>query len=138
MTQPWVAASPQNDLDEAFWRHCALRRLCFQRCDDCGAWRHLPRHACARCGSPRWSWRESSGRGRLFTWTVTHRPPHPSLAAAVPYVSAIVELEEGVRIVSTTDGVPAAALRVDLALALDWLALGDGTLLPIFRPRPEA
>ena len=87
-------------LNAEFYAHCARRELRFQRCD-CGLWRHPPRVLCAACGSERWHWALASGRGRVFTWTVTHQALHPAYADDVPYALLVVEMDEGVRMVST-------------------------------------
>lgn len=124
---------PETRLDEEFWSHCAAERLCFQVCASCGTWRHLPRTLCAACGSADWSWRESSGRGRLYSWTVTHQPSLPQFAADAPYVVAVIELEEGVRMVSHLRGVEPAALELDLPVALEFERVSDDMSLPMFR-----
>lgn len=129
------APRPQTDLDEAFWAHCAEGRLSFQRCTDCGSWRHMPRLMCPQCGSDAWSWQASSGIGRLFSWTRVHRAMHPAFAADAPYLVAIVELEEGVRLLSGLRGIPPEALRLDLPVEVVFEAQEEGGALPYFRPR---
>jgi len=129
------APRPANELEEEFWTHCAQGNLCFQRCDECGAWRHPPRHMCPRCGAIKWKWTESAGRGRLFSWTVTHRAMYPAFAGRVPYASVIVELEEGVRLVSAVRGLPLDALRLDLPVQVAFEPRADGSTVPVFQPR---
>lgn len=120
----------------AFYRHCSEGRLAFQRCDDCGAWRHLPRIMCARCGSTRWSWQESSGRGSLYSWTVTHQAMHPAFATEVPYVVGVIEMEEGVRLVARVRVRP-DELLLDLPVEVDFERLSEEISLPCFRRRAE-
>lgn len=127
------APQPENALDEAFWSHCARERLCFQVCTSCKTWRHMPRVYCARCGSDAWDWQPSSGRGRLYTWTITHQPTLPQFAADVPYVVAVIELEEGVRMVSHLRGVTPDELEIDLPVVLEFERLNDDVALPMFR-----
>jgi uncharacterized OB-fold protein len=124
---------PGDPLTEQFYLHCARGELCFQRCASCGAWRHLPRFLCARCGSAKWSWEQSSGRGKIFSWTVTHQALHPAFAADVPYAIAIVEMEEGVRLVSRVVGAGAAALALDLPVAVEFERVAEAVALPVFR-----
>ncbi len=124
-----------TDLAAEFYAHCARRELRFQRCEDCGTWRHPPRVLCGRCASERWQWALSSGRGRLFTWTVTHQPLVPAFAEAVPYVVAVVELEEGVRLVSGLRGIEAAELELDLPLEVGFEIASETIGLHYFRPR---
>jgi uncharacterized protein len=132
---PMQMPRPQHEtqLDEEFWGHCARERLCFQRCTRCETWRHLPRVMCAKCGSTEWEWRESSGRGRLYSWTVTHQAMLPPFAAEVPYVIAIVELEEGPRMVSRLRDVDPKMLRLELPLRVSFERLDENVALPFFR-----
>src|SRR5690348_13688323 len=104
---------PRGDgLNGEFYAHAARHELRFQRCDDCGAWRHMPRYACAACGSAKWDWALSSGRGKLYSWTVTHRSFHPGFNEDVPYAVAVVEMEEGVRMVSQVQELPLSEYRL--------------------------
>src|SRR5262245_3236217 len=80
-----------------FYAWAARGELRLQRCADCGTWRHPPRHRCASCGSVAATWERVTGRGKVFSWTITHQQLDP--AFAVPYAVVIVELEEGPRLV---------------------------------------
>ncbi len=124
---------PGDALTEQFYSHCARGELRFQRCTSCGMWRHLPRFLCARCGSSDWSWERSSGRGRIFSWTVTHQPMHPAFAAEVPYVTVIVEMDEGVRLVSRLRDLAGAELVLDLPVLVDFEPVTGAIALPYFR-----
>ncbi len=136
MSEARAQPLPQPEgLAAEFYAECARGRLCFQRCRACDAWRHLPRHRCARCGSPDWQWAPSSGRGRLHTWTVTHRAPYPPWAADVPYVVVVVELEEGVRLVSRLRDCPPERLLLDLPVEVVFEPVSETRALPTFRPR---
>jgi uncharacterized OB-fold protein len=126
---------PDDELVAAFWEHCAQGRLCFQRCTDCGTWRHLPRILCANCGSPKWQWTPSSGRGRIFSWTVTHQPLVKNFPEAVPYAVIVVELEEGVRMVAGLRAMPPSELALDGPVEVVFEDAGGGARLPFFRPR---
>jgi uncharacterized OB-fold protein len=129
---PLLPPRPATDLEQDFWDHCSRRQLFFQRCDECERWRHPPRHMCAGCGSLAWSWIESGGRGRVYSWSLTHRPPHPSLAEAVPYASVIVELGEGIRLLSVVRDVAPEDLRLDLPVRVDFEEVKEGVVLPVF------
>jgi hypothetical protein len=118
-----------------FYAHCREGRLCFQRCEACQAWRHLPRLQCPRCGSTDWEWRPSSGRGRILSWTVTHEAPLPAFAARTPYAVVVVELEEGVRMVSGVRELAPAELALDLPVEVVFEQAGNEVTLPFFRPR---
>jgi uncharacterized OB-fold protein len=119
-----------------FYRECARERgLVFQRCGACGAFRHPPRVLCAECGSDRVSWVPSAGKGTIFSWTVTHQAPHPAFASQVPYAVAVVELEEGVRIVASLRDLAPADLELGLSVEVELEEVSEGVLLPRARPR---
>tara|TARA_B110000503_G_scaffold130142_1_gene203175 strand:- start:1143 stop:1580 length:438 start_codon:yes stop_codon:yes gene_type:complete len=124
-----------NSLDEQFWAYCADGQLCFQRCNSCDNWRHLPRHMCAHCGSPDWRWEESSGLGFLYSWTVAHLPMHPAFAKDVPYAVAIVEMNEGVRMVARLRDIEFENLVLGIELQLSFDDVTSEPLLPYFKPR---
>ena len=132
---PWpkLAPSPEG-LNAEFYRHCARGELRFQRCSECGTWRHLPRFMCAQCGSERWSWELSSGRGRVYSWTVTHQAMHPAFAAEVPYAVLVVELDEGVRMVGRLRDLLPADLELSLSVEIVFDPISDEVALPGFRP----
>jgi uncharacterized OB-fold protein len=133
--RPGRIVPASGGLDGEFYRRAAeTGRLHFQRCDRCGAWRHPPRHRCARCGSDAWTWRPASGRGRVFTWTVTHRPVDPAFAAELPYAVVVAEMEEGVRLVGTLLDLPPAALALDLPVEAVLEQVSGTVALTHFRP----
>lgn len=117
-----------------FYRWCRGHELRFQRCSDCGAWRHVPRPRCDACLSDAWEWQPVKGTGTLHCWTVVQRALHPSFADEVPYAPAIVELDEGPRIVSWVTDLDVADYRVGLPLQLWFDDLNDDVALPKFRP----
>jgi hypothetical protein len=90
---------------------------------------------CGRCGSDAWRWTAASGRGVVYTWTVTHQPLMPSFAEDVPYAVVVVELEEGPRIVTAVDGIAPAALRLGLPVALRIARVSETIGLHYFVPR---
>ncbi|WP_396929049.1 Zn-ribbon domain-containing OB-fold protein [Mycolicibacterium sp.] len=138
VTQKDVAAPPlpsAEGLTAEFYAHCRRHELSFQRCSGCGHWRHIPRLKCADCGSSAWSWQRSSGRGVVFSSTVIHRALHPGLEEATPFVCAVVEMDEGVRMVArvvdvVTDGTaPVAGAAVEVV----YMQVADDVVLPAFR-----
>lgn len=129
-----VQASADGLNGEFYARAAATGRLHLQRCTDCRAWRHPPRFRCARCGSGDWAWEPVSGRGRVFTWTVTHRPIDPAFAGELPYAVLVVELAEGPRVVGNLLGLEPAALTLDLAMVVEVEVVGPTTAFVHFRP----
>lgn len=125
---------PQSPLDEQFWAHCANGVLAFQCCDACGKWRHIPRYMCAHCGSDRWSWRESSGQGEIYTWTVCYMPMSREFETAFPYAAVVVEMAEGVRLTAGLRDLDVELLAIGLPVEVTFEPLEGGGQLPFFRP----
>lgn len=123
----------RTGLTGEFYRWCALGELRFQCCEDCGRHRHVPRELCAHCGSPKWVWARSSGRGKVFSWTEVVRPLHPAFAADAPYAPVIVELDEGVRLLTRVIDCAPAALRIGMPVELAMTQVSDDVWLPCFR-----
>src|SRR5437588_7844697 len=108
---------PQPDLEtQPYWDAARERRLLIKECRACGRAFFYPRTYCPRCWSPDTEWKEASGRGRVYTFTVVHQNDLPPFNERVPYVVAIVELEEGVRMTSNIEGVAPEDVRCDMAV----------------------
>ena len=121
-------------LDQPYWRHLAGGALHLNRCDGCGTFRHPPGPVCPRCRSIGGSWVPASGHAALASFATVRHPVHPRLADRVPYVFTVVELEEGVRMVS---GIPQGrrfALEVGMPLACEVVRIDERFALPYFLP----
>jgi uncharacterized OB-fold protein len=116
-----------------FYEYCKKHELRFQRCTDCGTWRHVPRDMCAKCGSFNWAWAQSSGKGKLFSWTTVMQPMLPQFADRVPYSPVVVEMDEGVRILSELVDVPNEELRLGLPVEVAFDDVTPEVTLPKFR-----
>ncbi len=120
-------------MTKEFYGWCSKHQLCFQRCSDCDAWRHVPREMCAECGSSQWEWAASSGRGTVFTWTVAVRPMHPAFSAGVPAAPVVIEMEEGVRLVSEVVDCSPEELEIGMPVEVVYSDVGPDLALPSFR-----
>ena len=116
-----------------FYEYCKKHELRFQRCTDCGTWRHVPRDMCAKCGSFNWAWAQSSGKGKLFSWTTVMQPMLPQFADRVPYSPVVVEMDEGVRILSELVDVSNEELRLGLPVEVAFDDVTPEVTLPKFR-----
>ncbi|MCC7076466.1 MAG: OB-fold domain-containing protein [Acidimicrobiia bacterium] len=105
-----------DELSEPFWEGCREHRLCIQRCDACGHWRHYPRPSCPKCLSLDFSWTEVSGHGTLASWVVAHPPVLPYFADKVPLPVVLVELDEAshLRLVGGLREADAATLEIGM------------------------
>lgn len=119
-----------------FYRLLASGRLHVQHCDDCGRALHPPRFGCPGCGSESLNFVPSAGRGRLFSWTVTHRPVDPGWAMHLPYATVVVEMEEGVRLVGAWRGTN-EQLALDLPVVVEVEPAGERFAFLWFRPASE-
>jgi uncharacterized OB-fold protein/acyl dehydratase len=119
--------------DIAFWFEGARHhQLLIQRCADCGALRHPPLPACPTCRSFEWDTVEASGRGEIYSFVVVHYPQVP--AFEYPLAIALVELEEGTRLVADLDGLEPSEWRIGMPVVAHFVDYDAELSLPVFRP----
>ena len=93
---------PVPDVEtQPFWDAAAEGRLVYQHCSSCGHDYHYPRARCPRCWSDALEWRQSGGRGTVYTYSIVHENPMPPFRDRVPYAVGIVELAEGPRMMTS-------------------------------------
>ena len=129
---------PEPTIDDApFWQFCAHQELRFQRCAECGLFRHPPSPVCTRCQSFKSEWLAAQDEAELFSFTVVHNPAHPSIGPALPYNIAIVLFPsfDNVRLISNVVDARPEELRIGMKLDLVWERAGNGGMLPRFRKR---
>ncbi|MFJ5836342.1 bifunctional MaoC family dehydratase N-terminal/OB-fold nucleic acid binding domain-containing protein [Streptomyces shenzhenensis] len=126
-----------NRDNAGFWEGVARHRLLIQRCTGCGTLRHPWLPGCNECGGLDWDTVEASGEGTVHSYVVMHHPPFPAFDP--PYAVGLIELTEGVRMVSNVVGVPYDKVRIGLPVRLEFRRYeGAGTdedplVLPVFR-----
>jgi uncharacterized protein len=118
----------------AFWDAADEGRLVAQRCAECGRLRHPPRPMCPHCRSLDVELVELSGRGTLYSYALLHHPQHP--AFEYPVVAALVDLEEGIRLVSNLVGVGPDDIRIGMPLWAEFVETEGGHLIPVFQAAP--
>ena len=120
-------------LSAPFWDGCRRGELLVQKCRDCGGLTFIPQVACMHCLSPELEWVRSSGRGSVYSYTVVWRPQMP--AFEVPYVVALVELDEQPGLVLLANIVQVAPDRVEIGMRVDVTFENRGDhVVPQFRP----
>jgi uncharacterized OB-fold protein len=117
-----------------FWEGCGRGELILQRCRDCGTVQHKPRGLCASCISSELEHFVASGRGQVYSYTVTHQNNMPGFRDACPYVLAYVDLEEGPRLMTQVVGCEPDAVEIGLAVKVDFVDTGEGLGVPRFVP----
>jgi hypothetical protein len=118
--------------DRCFWDGVAEGRLLLQRCADCDAIRHPPRPMCPACNSLGWDTFEATGRGTVHSYVIPHPPVPPGFDDG--YIVALIELEEGPRLVSSLTGVMPDAIRNDMTVEVVFEPITEGVLMHRFRP----
>ncbi len=119
-----------------FWEGAARSELLGQRCADCGRFAHPPRPMCPACHSVRREIVRLSGRGTVYSWIIPRHPP-PIGFAQSPVV-ALIELEEGIRLVSNVVDAAPESVRNGLAVEVCFAPTRGGHAVPVFRPRRTA
>ena len=124
-----------DEISAPFFNGAREGKLMLQHCTACGAWSFPVRERCPHCFAAKLEWRQASGRGTLYTFTIMHQVMNPGFASAVPYNVAQIDLEEGVRMTSNiVVGIPNDALRVGMKLEAVFDDVGDNVRIPKFRP----
>jgi uncharacterized OB-fold protein len=119
-----------------FWQAAREQRLVIQRCSDCERYRWPPEVACYDCGSRSYEWVQMSGRATLYTWTIAHPPLLPYFQQRSPWPVAVVELEEGPRLVTNLTGIEADQYQVGISLEATYEDIGENVTLVVFGPLP--
>jgi len=126
---------PTTDLEtQPFWDGLKEGKFLIRHCNACGRDHYYPRPFCPTCWSDDVSWKEVSGRGKVYTYSVVHVNDLPPFNERVPYVAAIVELDEGPRLMTNIEGVPFDELRADMAVVVEYKPISDDVTIPVFRP----
>jgi uncharacterized OB-fold protein len=117
-----------------YWEGARAGELRIQRCLDCQEFYFYPRPFCPRCFSDRVEWVRVSGRARLHSYVINHRPA-PGFEEQAPYAIAVVELEEGVKLMSNIVGVENTPENLVLDMPLEVaFEEREGMCIPVFKP----
>lgn len=125
-----------NPDTKPFWDGCAEGKLLLQRCSACEAWRHPPSPICPNCLGDAHRWVAASGRGTVYTFVVV-REARRGWDKMVPYILAVVALEEGPRILTDLTNVAPADVAIGMPVEVMFEELDGTTKLPLFQPRRE-
>ncbi|HWP43730.1 MAG TPA: Zn-ribbon domain-containing OB-fold protein [Blastocatellia bacterium] len=130
----YVGPLPKPDNDSAeYWDAARRHKLVLQQCIECQRFRFYPRSVCPHCLSDRFEWRPASGRGKVYSFTVIHRAPAQAFRDRVPYVLALVELEEGVRMMTNIVECDPDTVRIGESVEVTFDDVTDEVTLPKFR-----
>jgi uncharacterized OB-fold protein len=123
-----------NPFSRPFWEATKRHQLVLQKCDKCGTVRYYPRPRCPECLSAEATWTEMSGHGTVYSFTIVHRPLARWFAAKVPLVCAVIELDEGVRMMSDVENIDPEDVRIGLPVRVIFDDVDEEITLPKFEP----
>lgn len=124
---------PVSNADSApYWQGARENQLLIRKCNACGQLHFMPRHVCPHCWSDDLQWIPASGKGTVHSYSVIRRASDPRFAHLVPYVIALIDLEEGPRMMTNILGSDALETQIGDAVRLVFEDRGDGDQLPQF------
>ena len=123
-----------SEVSAPYWKGLASGEIRLQRCADCHRFVFYPRSVCPYCLGERLEWVSTSGRGRVYSYTLVRRAMNPAFAADVPYVFAIVELDEGPRVTTNIVGCAPEEVRVDMRVKAAYDSVTSELALLKFEP----
>lgn len=135
MSEPAAKPTPRPAPESVpYWAAAREKRLSLPQCESCEQYWFPPSRTCPHCLSAQVHFSDVSGRGKVFSFVTFHRVYHPGFAGDVPYVVALIELEEGPRLLSNVVGVAPDDVRCEMPVEVVFEDVGDATI-PKFRPR---
>ena len=133
--KPEPAITPET---QPFWDAAKNKDFMLVKCVDCGFFRNpvsITANICPNCGSRKpGEWVKASGKGKVHTYTVVHRTFHPAFERELPYILAIVELEEGPRFLANMREAKSEDMTLDMPVEIIFEKLTDDIMLPQFKP----
>ena len=123
-----------NPWARPFWEAAKEEKLIIQKCEDCEKHIFYPRIACPHCFSDDVEWVEASGKGKVYSFTVVLNNAPSSFIPDIPYVIAVVKLEEGVQLLTNIVGCDPEAVACDMPVEVTFEKLNDEFTLPKFQP----
>lgn len=130
--KPGIPLPAPSLVTQPFWDGCRAGELRYQRCQDCGAITMNPSPACSSCFGTNLSWEVSAGEGEVYSYTVVWRPQTP--AFEVPYVPAVVELDEGFPLMSAIVGCEVDDVKVGMRVKAVFEEMSEEITLIYFEP----
>ena len=122
-----------GSISQPFWDGCRRGELLFQRCRDCHGITFIPQAVCSHCLRENLDWEKSSGRGTIYSYSVVWRPQSP--AFQVPYVVAIMDIEDGYQMLSNIVDCDHSQVHVGMPVEVTFQRASDEITLPYFKPR---
>jgi len=122
---------------KAFWEGCRQQQLLLQKCDQCGTHQFYPRIICSSCSARSLEWVESSGRGTVVSWTIVRHPVSEAYADDIPYVIALIKLQEGPTMMSQIIDCEPESVHCGMQVSVWFQDWTDDISMPMFRVRSD-
>jgi hypothetical protein len=135
MTRPLPQPNPATS---PYWNGARQHRLMLPKCTQCSRVHFYPKAICPHCSADTFEWIEPAGRGTIHSFTIVKRAPSPAFEAQVPYVVAIVALDEGPCLMSNVVSCDPGAVRIGDKVKVSFLDVTDEDTLPVFEPLQQA
>lgn len=129
---------PADQITDAFWDATRRGELVVPYCTYCGDYFWYPRQVCPKCLRAQWEWRKVSGNGRVYTFTLVRQPGHPAFADDTPYPYAIIQLDEGIRMISNVVEVDPLEVYCEMPVEVVFEKVNDDVTLFKFKPRADS
>lgn len=113
---------------QAFWDGCRENTLRYQNCRQCGTVQLIPRTVCTNCHAPDLQWNDSAGIGTILSYTTVYRAPTPAFKADVPYVIALIDMDEGFRLMTNVRQRGDTAVSIGQRVTIGFEPRGDVTM----------
>ena len=123
-----------SELSKVFYEGCKQNKLLYQQCKDCGQVVFFPKFLCSNCMSRDLEWKESKGKGKIYSFTVTYDFAPPDFMDDVPYALAIIDIDEGFRIMSNVVECNFEELACDMPVEVVFDPVTPQITMPKFRP----
>jgi uncharacterized OB-fold protein len=133
MNRPMTKPLPVTDIDtKPFWDYCKQHELRVQKCLSCGKLYYPPNSLCPHCLNEGSEWVKLSGKGKVYSFVIVRRQYHPALT--VPYTLAIIELEEGIRMMSNVIECKPEDVKMEMPVEVVFEDASPEISMPKFKP----
>ena len=137
MTSEYKKPLPRGihpEMTKPFWEAAKRHELGMPRCHTCGHYFFYPRQECPECLSRDWEYEKVSGKAHLYTFNINHSPANPNFRNDVPFVYAVVQLEEGPQMISNVVDCPLDQVKIDMSLVATFDDVTPEWTLVKFKP----
>jgi uncharacterized protein len=123
-----------TDDNKQYWAYCKNHELRMQKCLQCGYIRFPPGIVCPRCHSMQTEWIKLSGQGKIYSFVIYRRAYHPAYRKDIPYIVAIIQLNEGPRMESNVAGCQPEDIRIDMPVEVSFEDIDENISIPKYKP----